>query len=239
MKITDIQTFVVKMPNDVPYLGTLEDGAAVTDTGYFQRPHYPTFFSHATEGFLVKITTDDGLVGWGEAQAPLVPEVLETIVQRLFKPFYLGRDPLDIDALWTLAYEGLHERGHFTSFPVDAMAACNIALWDIAGKSAGRSVSSALGGAYRSSVPCYVSGLPHPTVQGRAELAAEWVGKGFKDFKLALGFGVDLDLESLAAVRTAAGSDGRLMNDAHWRYALSDAVRLGRGMEASRASAYG
>ena len=231
MKIADIETFVVKMPNRVPYLGALEKGVTPTGTGYFRRPPYPTFYSHSTEGFLVKVTADDGTVGWGEAQAPLVPEVLEAIVQRLFKPFYIGQDAYDLDVLWNMAYEGVHERGHFTSFPLDAMAACDIALWDILGKASGPPVHKLMGGCYRERVPCYVSGLPCPTVEGRAEQARSWVEKGYGAIKMALGFGVEADRGSLRAVREAAGDRVALMNDAHWRYTLADAIRLGRGME--------
>ena len=53
-------------------MGALESEVSTTGTGYFQRPQYPTFYSHSTEGFLVKNTTEDGIIGWGEAQAPLV-----------------------------------------------------------------------------------------------------------------------------------------------------------------------
>ncbi|MDA0747344.1 MAG: mandelate racemase/muconate lactonizing enzyme family protein [bacterium] len=232
MKIENIETFVLKTPSDVPYLGALEHGVQTTETGYFQRPHYPTFFSHSVEGFLVKITSDTGLIGWGEAQAPLVPEVLQVLTERLYKPFYLGRDPLDIDCLWNMAYRGIHERGHFTSFALDAMAALDIALWDLAGKFTGLPVHKLLGGLYRTAVPCYISGLPAPTVEGRAQLAAEWVlNRDFDAIKMALGYGVEIDLENLRAVRETVGQGVKLMNDAHWNYNPAEAIRLGRGME--------
>lgn len=231
MQIADIEPFVVKMPNKVPYLGPIDGRVALTETGYFQRPPYPTFYSHSTEGLLVKITTDDGVIGWGEAQAPLVPEVLETIIQRLFKPFYIGRDPFDVDVLWNMAYRGVHERGHFTSFALDAMAACDIALWDIMGKVSGQPVHKLIGGCYREKAPCYISGLPRPTIDERVELAVKWVENGFSAIKMALGFGVTTDLDNLRAVREAVGDRVALMNDAHWRYTLSDAIRLGREME--------
>ncbi len=232
MKIADIETFVVKMPSQEPYMGELEKGIAPTDTGYFRRERYPTFYSLDTEGFLVKITTDDGVIGWGEAQAPIVPEVLSVLVERLFKPFYIGRDPFDIDVLWTMAYQGMHQRGHITSFTLDAIAACDIALWDILGKAAGRPVHKLMGGCYRQKVPCYISGLPRPTIEERVELAVEWIQKGYSAIKMALGLGVEQDLDNLRAVREAVGEDVALMNDAHWRYTLSEAIRLGRGMEA-------
>ena len=231
VRIAEIETFVVKMPNDVPYMGELEADVAPTRTGYFQRERYPTFYSLATEGFLVKITTDDGTIGWGEAQAPIVPETLKVLVERLFRPFYMGRDPLDIDVLWHLAYNGLHERGHITSFALDAIAACDIALWDIAGKATGQPLHKLMGGCFRSKVPCYVSGLPAPDLEGRVSLAREWVNRGFSAIKMAMGYGVDADLENLGAVREAVGEGVGLMNDAHWRYTLSEAIRLGRGME--------
>lgn len=231
MKISNIETFVVRFPNESPYMGELEERVTATSAGYFRSRGHPTFYSVATEGFLVKITTDDGTVGWGEAQAPIVPEVLDVLVQRLFKPFYIGADPFEIDALWSMAYDGMKVRGHVASFTIDAMAACDIALWDIVGKASGNPVHELMGGALRDKVRCYVSGLDRPTIAERAELAVDWVNKGYGAIKMALGFGVEADLDNLRVVREAVGADVVLMNDAHWHYSVDEAMRLGQGME--------
>src|SRR6202012_2837289 len=84
-------------------------------------------------------------------------------------------------------------------------------------------------------VPTYVSGLPRPDDAGRAELMREWAGKGVRRVKLALGHGGETDLATFDAV-AAVHDDLKVAIDAHWVYGLSDAQRLGRGLDERKAS---
>src|SRR5690606_6188956 len=176
----------VRIRRQEAYLGAMPTGA--TEQNYFLRLPYRALYSAYFETMFVKITTSDGVVGWGEALAPVAPEVVATIVEQLLKPVLLGRDPLAGDVLWNTMYDLMRERGHYGGFMLDAISACDIALWDLRGKLLGQPVYQLLGGAYRDTIPCYVSGLPRPTDKERVELALEWTARGFNAFKLAAGY---------------------------------------------------
>ncbi|MTI17652.1 mandelate racemase/muconate lactonizing enzyme family protein [Rhodobacteraceae bacterium RKSG542] len=228
MKITQVECFPLKIKPKQAYLG----GSADVDApDYYYRDEYRCVYSRKMETSLVKITTDNGLVGWGEALAPVVPQVVSEIIKNLFAPLLIGENPNKTNVLWSRMYDAMRDRGYLTGFMVDAIAAVDCALWDIRGKAVGLPVSELLGGAYRDGVDCYISGLPAPGIAGRVELAKSWKQKGFKAIKMALGYGVDEDIANLKAVREAVGPEVQLFIDAHWNYSVSDAVRLARRME--------
>lgn len=104
---------------------------------------------------LVKVFTDAGITGMGEATnwpgSPIVYNACQHVGQRI-----IGEDPTRIDYLWTKLYKDLHWMGQ--AGPVmDAISAIDIALWDIAGKRAGLPVYQLLGGAYRTRIPLYAN----------------------------------------------------------------------------------
>lgn len=230
MSITAVEVIPVRIKRDVAYLGALPSGA--NDRQYFVRPPYRALYSAYFETAFVKITTSDGVVGWGEALAPVAPEVVQTIVEQLLRPILVGKNPLDGGVLWSVMYDLMRERGYYGGFMLDAISACDIALWDLRGKLLNQPVYQLIGGAYRETIPCYVSGLPRPTDAERVELALEWRAKGYTAFKLAAGFGVKEDTASIAALRDALGPDSPLLLDAHWVYSLDESIRLGRNLEA-------
>lgn len=229
MKITSVDVFPLKIRNGPVYLGTSIGQSDESD--YYIRPEYRSIYSRNLETLLVKITTDSGIYGWGEALAPVGPEIAGEIIDRLFKNFLIGQDPRDIDVIWSRLYDSMRERGYFTGFMVDALTAVDVALWDILGKSVQLPVYQLLGGAYRREIPAYVSGIPKQTREERIELALEWKAKGFTAIKLHLGFGVHEDAEIAAYMREALGPRFRLMVDAHWQYSVPEAIRLGRELE--------
>jgi L-alanine-DL-glutamate epimerase-like enolase superfamily enzyme len=229
MNITSVEAIPVRVRRDEAYLGALPPGAG--DAAYFLRPPYRALYSAHFETTFVKIATDEGVVGWGEALAPVAPEVVATIVAQLLAPVLRGRDPLAGDVLWGTMYDLMRERGHGGGFMLDAISACDIALWDLRGKILGVGVHTLLGGPHLRRVPCYVSGLPRPSDAERAALAADWQEKGFDAFKLAAGHGVEADAASLAALRERLGPAATLLLDAHWVYTLDEAVTLGRRLE--------
>lgn len=230
MPITAVETIPVRIRRQEAYLGAMPAGA--TEHAYFVRPPYRALYSAYFETVFVKVTTDDGVTGWGEALAPVAPEAVATIIDQLLTPVLLGRDPLAVDVLWTTMYDLMRERGHYGGFMLDAISAVDIALWDLCGKLLGQPVATLLGGAYRQTIPCYVSGLPRPTDAERVELALQWTERGFHDFKLAAGFGVEADTVSIRALRDALGPKSKLLLDAHWVYTLDESVRLARQLEA-------
>lgn len=225
MKIQAIEVLPVRIKREEAYLGALPPD--VDPEQYFLRPPYRALYSAYFETVFVKITTSDGVVGWGEALAPVAPEVVQTIIEQLLSPVLIGRNPLDGNVLWNVMYDLMRVRGYYGGFMLDAISACDVALWDLRGKILNQPVYQLLGGAYRESIPCYVSGLPRPTDTERAELAQEFADKGFTAFKLAAGHGVDADTASIKSLRDALGAEATLLLDAHWVYALDEAIQLG------------
>jgi L-alanine-DL-glutamate epimerase-like enolase superfamily enzyme len=113
-----------------------------------------------------------------------------------------------------------------------AIAAVDIALWDIAGKAWGVPIYRLLGGAHRRSLPTYVS-LGGSGPEAYAAAAAEQIEAGFLAVKLFLGKGIEADLATVEAVRRAIGDRG-LMVDTQWMYGVSEAIELGRALERHR-----
>ena len=217
MKIADVSVFPVRFETGRSYLGALPDGAA--QDRYFVRAPWRSWYSAAFESLLVAIRTDDGLEGWGEALAPVGPQVPAAAVERLLAPALIGEDPRSVRPTWQRLSWLMRERGHLVGHQADALAAVDIALWDLWGKVAGQPVAALLGSAGTRTVPTYVSGLPRPDDAGRAELMSEWTGKGVRRVKLALGYGVEADLATFDAV-AAVHDDLKVAIDAHWVYAL-------------------
>ncbi len=228
MRIVRVETLPVRIKREEAYLGSLP--AEADDGAYFMRPPYRALYSAHFETAFVKITTADGVIGWGEALAPVAPEVVQQIIEQLLTPALLGRNPLDGNVLWNVMYDLMRERGYYGGFMLDAISACDVALWDLRGKILGRPVYQLLGGAYRERIPCYVSGLPRPTASERVALAQSFVASGFHAFKLAAGHGVREDTDSIATLRAALGDEATLLLDAHWVYALDEAVQLGHAL---------
>ena len=229
MRIAQVEAIPLRIKRDEAYLGGLPQGAG--QEAYFLRPPYRALYSAYFETAFVKITTDAGAFGWGEALAPVAPEVVQQIVEQLLAPALFGRDPLDVNVLWNVVYDLMRERGYYGGFMLDAISACDIALWDLCGKILDQPVYQLLGGAFRERIPCYVSGLPRPTAEERVELALEFVDKGFDAFKLAAGHGVRADTESVRALRDGLGAEATLLLDAHWVYSLDEAMQLGHALE--------
>lgn len=228
MKIVDIQCFPLKIKPQEIYLGGNTDDS---QPDYYYRDEYRCVYSRKMETCLVKITADNGAVGWGEALAPVVPQVVAEIITHLFKPLLLGASPFDSNVLGSKMYDAMRDRGYITGYQVDAIAAVDIALWDLKGKLLNLPVWQLLGGAYRSSVPCYVSGLPKPDLPQRCQLAVSWRDKGFRAIKLALGYGVSEDVHNLRAIREAVGEEVELFLDAHWNYSVSEAAELAEKLQ--------
>ena len=94
-------------------------------------------YSKTIDTVIVVLTTDDGLVGYGEAKAPDAPQATKEIIDRLLAGIVLGADARDVTVLWERMYAGMRVRGHRAGFYLEAMSGVDIALWDLAGKAAG------------------------------------------------------------------------------------------------------
>ena len=146
MKIKEITAFPIRVTRDEGDEG--KERPAVIDYGdYFvDERAFTSIYSKHHETTVIKIETDTGIIGWGEAQSPVSPRTTQTIVEDLIRPLIMGRDPFDIEAIWTRNYGAMRERGHPTGFYIDAIGGTDIALWDIVGKAAGKPVHKLAGG---------------------------------------------------------------------------------------------
>ncbi len=102
--------------------------------------YYRSKYSLNTESVFVKIETDSGVTGWGEAQAPLVPEATAHIIHNLVGPFLLGRNPFEVRCSTERRVRRYARTRYTGGFTLDAITACDIALWDIIGCSLERPV---------------------------------------------------------------------------------------------------
>ncbi|MDR7544884.1 MAG: mandelate racemase/muconate lactonizing enzyme family protein [Armatimonadota bacterium] len=243
MKITGVDAFAIKAPNPASrsYWGsrTWAHGASPPPwQEYPPRWRMRATYSDTINTVIVRITTDAGLVGFGEAKAPVAPVATREIVRDLLAPLVLGADPLDIDVLWERMYSAMRLRAHGSGFLLEAISGVDLALWDLAGRALGVPVCKLLGGAYRDRIAVYASGLPGLRdacdAQARGRLQDEaraLVARGFRAIKLGIGFGVGTDIATVTAVREAVGESVWLLCDAAGNYDVDQAGRLGRALE--------
>jgi len=196
---------------------------------------YATLYSVCFETALVKITTDSGLVGWGEAQAPLAPEVACTIVDRLLRPVVegheFGGERVEIEALWDRMYSGMRVRGQTGGFMLDAISGVDMALWDLAGKMRGEPVWKLLGAGDATELPAYGSGLAGQTTAAKVEHAQALWNEGFRTFKLFHDRAENDLLELIDALRETFGSEIRIAVDALWHLPSDGAIAFGHELD--------
>ncbi|NOC83932.1 mandelate racemase/muconate lactonizing enzyme family protein [Ruegeria sp. HKCCD6428] len=186
---------------------------------------------------LVEIQTDEGVTGWGECFGPgNVAIANKSIVEKVIQPMVLGLDPLDKDVIWHKVYNLLRDHGQ-GGMPIQALSGVDIALWDITGKISGLPLHKLVGGAHRTSVPCYGYGMmlrdePISHLASRFEdEAAKIKAMGFTATKMKTGFGPKPDVKLCEAVRRGVGDDFPFMVDANHAYTTSDAFFVGRALE--------
>jgi D-galactarolactone cycloisomerase len=234
--IARVEAFAIRLQRDTSRTaGTA--GSPVTlapssGSHYRRAVTYPTVYSDDLETMLVRVESSDGVVGWGEAQAPVGPEIPRTIIEVLLGPLALGEDALAPERLWHRLYSAMRVRGHTGGFLLDAIAAIDIAVWDICGKTWGQPVARLLGGPCHDPVPCYVSGLHGASIDARVAEAERYHARGARAFKLFLSHGERECLETLRALRAALGPDVGLAVDALWRLDETRAVRFARSLAA-------
>jgi galactonate dehydratase len=132
---------------------------------------------------LVRVSTDEGLYGWGEASIPGSVESVDAAIQSIASSYLIGRDPAGIEAHW----HGMHHAWRWKGGPIllTAISALEGALWDIEGKRLGVPVYRLLGGPIRDRIHVYASHWIHhaQTLDDVAAEAREAVRRGFTAFK--------------------------------------------------------
>jgi len=177
---------------------------------------------------VVRVATEDGLVGWGESS--LAPDI-RTAAESL-APLLIGEDPAGTGAIWQKLFESVSQAHGFTGAAMCAVSAFDTALWDIAGKAVGQPVHRLLGGAVRDSVAVYATGLYYTEDDYPDAIVREATGyadQGFTGMKMKIG-GVPIseDVRRVYAIRDAIGPDVHLMVDANEAYNAPTAIQVAR-----------
>jgi L-alanine-DL-glutamate epimerase-like enolase superfamily enzyme len=186
------------------------------------------------DAFLLRIHTDQGIVGIGEADTS--PYLARTAIEmpsshaiaRGLGELLVGEDPLRIDRLWHTVYHGSSYYGR-AGVALHVLSAIDMALWDIAGKAAGTPICDLLGGARIESVPVYASQVMPETPEEVRAIAAEAVAAGYGALKLGWGpLGRELahDAALVYAAREVIGSERALMLDGGQAYTVKTALDL-------------
>jgi len=184
---------------------------------------WPTGSSEIKQLTLVKVVTDDGIVGWGTAQN------VQTVIA--LKPLLIGQDPFDREALW----EKVNWRNTWQSKDQMAtLSGLNIALYDIIGKAVNKPVYKILGGAQRERIKTYMNGLYFNSTKRMIEIAEEQLDYGFDALKLKIGYprGIREDIEKVKALRKHFGYCIDILCDAcriNWN--ANTAIKIGRQLE--------
>jgi L-alanine-DL-glutamate epimerase-like enolase superfamily enzyme len=210
LKITDVEAIILRQP-------ALDDGIA----------------DGSQDDLVIRISTDEGIVGIGEVDS--APEAVKALVDRKsshaiagsLHDLLVGEDPTDPARLWQKLYRGLIYIGR-RGIALHALSGIDIALWDIAGKAAGKPVHELLGGAKRDRVRAYASRLMPDTPEEASEAVHALCDDGFTAVKLGWGvLGQDPkhDVKLAAAAKEAAG-DREILIDAGLGYGADAKVAI-------------
>ena len=204
MKIVRLETWTLSVPYLHDEISSRVARSGVTDT-------------------IVKLTADNGLVGWGECTSGPNAASIEEAVEA-FRPLLLGRDPWQSEAiardffktsLWDLRAAS----GNF------AFAGIDQALWDLCGKECGQPLYRLFGGALRDEVD-YFYYLARGTPEEVTRQAVDGVSRGYTCFYLKVGLDERAETEMLAALRAAIGPERKIRVDANQAWNIPQAVRL-------------
>jgi len=181
---------------------------------------------------VVEILTDEGITGWGEAFGPAF--VHKKIIEDIYKPLIIGKDPFDNEVIWETLYNCLRDHGQ-KGVTIEAISAIDIALWDIKGKYTKLPIYKLLGGSFRDELTAYATGFYHRNLKNQTKKlvdeAYKYISEGFKALKIKIGFGIEDDIKNVKAIREAVGDDIKIMVDANHAYNANNAIKVGKRIE--------
>src|SRR5690606_38898944 len=186
----------------------------------------------------VHVTTDDGVVGVGQASV-FRAGITQRVLHDMVAPMFLGRDPWDLEAI---VHATVREHYKFEgSFVTRALCGVDTAIWDILGKTAGVPVYRLLGGRLRDEIPVYASSIrrdisPEDESERLGTLISEL---GFTGVKIRIGREMGMSTDQwpgrtetlIRTVRETLGEDVIIHADANGGYDTADAIRIGRLLE--------
>jgi D-galactarolactone cycloisomerase len=171
---------------------------------------------------LVRVDTDAGITGWGEAFSYSCRRATAAAVRDMIAPIAVGRDAADIAGLHAEIQKRLHIFGRFgiTAF---ALSGLDIALWDIAGKAAGKPLHALLGGARRERLETYASLLRYADESLIKEYCKRALDEGHRAIKLH-----EVSEPVIAAARAAVPQSAALLLDVNCEWSVADAIAIGK-----------
>lgn len=202
---------------------------------------------------LVKLTTDDGIVGWGECYASSVgPHAMRGVIEDVFARHMAGENPENIELMFRRAYSsGFTQRPDLSV--MGAFSGLEIACWDILGKARGRPVHALLGGRMNERIRAYTYLYPLPqhalddfwtSPEMAAEAALDCVDRGYTAVKFdpagpyTLRGGhmpgmrdISQSVAFCKAIRDAVGDRADLLFGTHGQFTTAGAIRLGQALE--------
>ncbi|HUF22433.1 MAG TPA: mandelate racemase/muconate lactonizing enzyme family protein [Burkholderiales bacterium] len=216
LRIREVRGFPTSFPVDPKDSVTLGIGRAVK-----------------RDAVIVRVTTEDGIVGWGESHHGRCPGAVAHLVNTTLRMLVEGQDANDVSGIWKRVYDKQLASHGMGAGACIALSGIDMAIWDIRAKALGLPLYKLLGGAARA-IPAYAGGVSLG-YQEPGALVAEarvHVELGYKAVKLRIGDTVKRDMERIAAVRKAFGADVAILTDANTGYALADARAAMPGLEA-------
>ncbi len=182
------------------------------------------FWDHM-ESLLVRVDTDAGISGWGEAFGFGVSRVTHAAITHVLAPLCIGGDPEQLAELVAMLRKSSQNMGR--SGPVRyGLSGIELALWDIVGKSRQQPLHELLGGAKRSSIPTYASFLPYHDAELVERNVVASLERGYRHIKLH-----EHTVEPVAAARRAGGKQLTLMLDTNCAWTPAEAVGAARQLE--------
>ena len=179
------------------------------------------------DSVLVKVETDEGPVGWGEAHHGRCPGAIAKLIDTTLGELVIGMDALDVVGVWQRVYQMQLSSHGMGAAAAMALSGLDIALWDLRGRVSGWPIHRLLGGAPRP-VKAYAGGisLGFQEPSSLAQEAAAHVESGYRALKLRLGDTVRRDIARVQAVRAALGDDIEILVDANTSYTVDDVRRV-------------
>jgi len=206
LRITEIRAFPTSFPVDPKDSVTLGIGRAVK-----------------RDAVIVKVETEGGVIGWGEAHHGRCPGAVAHLVNTTLRQLVLGQDANDTTGVWKKVYDKQLASHGMGAGACLALSGIDMALWDIRGKALKVPLYKLLGGRARP-IPAYAGGvsLGYQEPKALVEEARPHVQAGYKAVKLRIGDTVAHDVERIAAVREAFGDELAILTDANTGYDVAD-----------------
>lgn len=206
---------------------------------YVRLPQVKAQCDSGQDALIVKITTDAGIVGYGEVDS--APMAAKWVIEGPFshtattglKQVLIGEDPFRTEWLWQKMYRANIYAGR-RGLAVHAMSGIDLALWDLKGKALGMPVWKLLGGGFAQTLRPYASSLFGATPAETGERARRFIGQGFTAVKFGwdpMGQDAKTDVALVREARKGLGPDADLMIDAGLVYDAKTAIQRARAFE--------